>query len=847
MTSADQPKIFGTGLIALDIVIGPDPETPVRSWAGGTCGNVMSILAWLGWDAYPIARMNGDLASECVHTDMARWGVHLDWATCAPTTDTPIIVQEIRRGRDGRPRHRFSWSCQICGRWLPPFKAITVNVVEKIRPALADASVFFLDRLSRATLTLAAEASALGAVVVFEPSGKATDKLMAEAIAIAHVVKYADDRLAGIRGVMANDSAALLEVQTLGERGLKYRHRLGRGISDWMYLQAVPAPRLADTCGSGDWCTAGLIAKTAVGGEKGLRRAGARGVRAALRYGQALAAWNCGFEGARGGMYSVPREAFESQITSLLNGRFDGIIGTPIGGAATQGVVTCPACPPAPRKLRGPGIWPAASSLNVTPSSTYGDLVPSADDTIEKTQAVIDQVQAVKRGLMQELLTQGLPGRRTRFKQTEIGEIPKDLSESYGWRSANLGGLAQVNPEQLGSRTAPDYLLEYLDIAAIEQPGVIGASRTFRFSEAPSRARRLAREGDILVSTVRPYLRNFARVREAPDNLVVSTGYAVVRPGDGVDGRFLYQHILSARFVEFLKPRMSGSNYPAVTEKDVEAYPLSLPPLVEQRKIAAILFSVDEAIEKTQAVIDQVQVVKRGLMQELLTRGLPGRHTRFKQTEIGMIPEEWSLLSLADLAEPNNGIQTGPFGSQLHASDYVAHGVPVIMPKDMTNGYVSDAHSARIPDERAKELQRHRVRAGDMLFARRGDIGRAGLITEHEDGWVCGTGCFRFRPKDRTVSHFLRHWIGQPASVAWLNEHAVGQTMLNLNTSILSRLPVAMPSEVERSAIADGMEALDKQTETHDRVERGLGELKQALMSILLTGELRVTPTSETA
>ncbi len=357
MTSVIQPKIFGTGLIALDWVIGSDPETPVRYWAGGTCGNVLSILAWLGWDAYPVARMNGDVASECVRADMAEWGVHLDWVTCAPTADTPMIVQKIRHGRDGRPKHRFSWLCLLCDEWLPPFKAITVDVVEKIRPFLADASVFFFDRLSRATLTLAAEASTRGAVVVFEPSSKATHKLMAEAIALAHVVKYADDRIAGIRGVMANDSAVLLEVQTLGDRGLKYRHRLGRGISNWMYLKAIPAPRLADTCGSGDWCTAGLLAKIATGGQKGLRRAGTRGVRRALRYGQALAAWNCSFEGARRGMYSVSREEFKSQITSLLNGQMYGVNDAPVGNFPTQ-VVTCPACPPVPRK---------SSSLNVGP------------------------------------------------------------------------------------------------------------------------------------------------------------------------------------------------------------------------------------------------------------------------------------------------------------------------------------------------------------------------------------------------------------------------------------------------------------------------------------------------
>ena len=350
MTSTTRPKVFGTGLIALDMVIGlrhprerDDPNTLVHCWAGGTCGNVLSILAWFGWDAYPIARMNGDVASERVGADMARWGVHLDWATCTPTTDTPIIVQEIRRGRDGQPRHRFSWSCPYCGNWLPPFKAITVNTVERIRPALADASVFFLDRLSRATLALAAEASARGALVVFEPSGKTADKLMAEAIALAHVVKYADERLSGIPGVMENGTAALLEVQTLGKLGLRYRHRLGRGISNWMHLTAVPAFRLADTCGAGDWCTAGLITKVATGGYQSLRRVGARGVRKALRYGQALAAWNCGFEGARGGMYAVPRAALEGQIEGLLKGRVEGASQTAVASAPSE-VMTCPAC-----------------------------------------------------------------------------------------------------------------------------------------------------------------------------------------------------------------------------------------------------------------------------------------------------------------------------------------------------------------------------------------------------------------------------------------------------------------------------------------------------------------------
>jgi sugar/nucleoside kinase (ribokinase family) len=109
MTMSEQrPRVFGTGLIALDLVLSADPAAPVRSWAGGTCGNVLSILAYLGWDAFPIARLNSDSASQRVKADMKRWGVKLDFASCPPTTHTPIIIQEIRRGRNGAPTHRFS-------------------------------------------------------------------------------------------------------------------------------------------------------------------------------------------------------------------------------------------------------------------------------------------------------------------------------------------------------------------------------------------------------------------------------------------------------------------------------------------------------------------------------------------------------------------------------------------------------------------------------------------------------------------------------------------------------------------------------------------------------------------
>jgi hypothetical protein len=133
-------------------------------------------------------------------------------------------------------------------------------------------------------------------------------------------------------------------VQTLGELGLRYRHRLGKAVSNWTSLDAVPAPRLADTCGSGDWCTAGLRAQLAASGQEGLRRTSVNAVRAALRYGQALAAWNCGFGGARGGMYFTERSGLDGQISQLLKGEFE-YWGEPTDTPVLTPLVACPACP----------------------------------------------------------------------------------------------------------------------------------------------------------------------------------------------------------------------------------------------------------------------------------------------------------------------------------------------------------------------------------------------------------------------------------------------------------------------------------------------------------------------
>jgi sugar/nucleoside kinase (ribokinase family) len=352
VTNRTRPLIFGTGLIALDLVISADPTIPVRAWTGGTCGNVLSILAVLGWEVFPIARMNGDPASQRIRADMKKWGVQLKFASCKPTTDTPIIIQHILRTRDGSPKHRFSWACPHCGSWLPSFKPVTTKAVDRIVERIEHPKAFFMDRLSRSALMLAKQAADAGAVVVFEPSAKSDEKQLAEALKIAHVIKYSDDRFSRIPGAMERGAATLVEVQTFGANGLRFRHRLSHGVSSWKQLDAIQPVHLADTCGSGDWCTAGLISKIAAGGQDGLTRARADDLVEALKFGQRLAAWNVGFEGARGAMYAVGLDDLKKQLQGLDSDQSE-IRPLPSGRKKTApATVACPSCPPGSKQTR---------------------------------------------------------------------------------------------------------------------------------------------------------------------------------------------------------------------------------------------------------------------------------------------------------------------------------------------------------------------------------------------------------------------------------------------------------------------------------------------------------------
>ena len=202
-----------------------------------------------------------------------------------------------------------------------------------------------------------------------------------------------------------------------------------------------------------------------------------------------------------------------------------------------------------------------------------------------------------------------------------------------------------------------------------------------------------------------------------------------------------------------------------------------------------------------------------------------------------MGPEGWKLSSLGEACEGQ--LQTGPFGSQLHADEYVDSGTAVIMPKDLIDGTAHLPSAAKIPACRANSLAKHRLESGDLLFSRRGDVGRLALITACEAGSLCGTGCLRARPSPQNHSEFLAYFLQRHQTKRWLEQNAVGQTMLNMNTSILSELPLLLPPLHEQKKIAHILSTWDKAIETVEKLIENSKAQKKALMQQLLMGKRR--------
>lgn len=287
-----------------------------------------------------------------------------------------------------------------------------------------------------------------------------------------------------------------------------------------------------------------------------------------------------------------------------------------------------------------------------------------------------------------------------------------------------------------------------------------------------------------------------------------------------------------------------GSTVKGIVLSQLLDLKIKLPPPGLQPKIAAVLSSVDRAIEQTEKLIEKQKRIKRGLLHDLLTKGIDAGGAirseathEFKDSPLGRIPKDWEVENVGNFLMKARGfVQTGPFGSQLHAHEYVAEGVPVIMPQDILGEEISTLDIAQITEDKANQLKRHKTKVNDVVFARRGDLSRIVAINEKTQGWLCGTGCLLMRVSKKYLNaSWFAHIYRWQTTQTQVEATAVGSTMPNLNSQIITNLLVAFPSIEEQDLITGISSAREKEIKILERQRQKLKAVKKGLMQDLLT------------
>jgi type I restriction enzyme S subunit len=280
---------------------------------------------------------------------------------------------------------------------------------------------------------------------------------------------------------------------------------------------------------------------------------------------------------------------------------------------------------------------------------------------------------------------------------------------------------------------------------------------------------------------------------------------------------------------------------------------LPMPPLPEQSAIVRFLDYVDRRVwryirekEKLIRLLEEQRrtAIGRAVTGEMdVQKGRPHAAYRDSGVEwLERVPIHWSRTTLGKVA---TSVQTGPFGSQLHASEYIVNGVPVINPSHLAEGRIRPDRSVAVTELKATKLSRHRLATGDIVMARRGEVGRSALVQVREAGWVCGTGSLRVRPRRSMCRpEYLLLLLNSSGSRDALALYSIGSTMPNLNAQVVSRLRIWLPPHGEQVAITQFCQRVSDRysnaTRHALRQIEALGEYRTRLIADVVTGKLDV-------
>jgi type I restriction enzyme S subunit len=289
---------------------------------------------------------------------------------------------------------------------------------------------------------------------------------------------------------------------------------------------------------------------------------------------------------------------------------------------------------------------------------------------------------------------------------------------------------------------------------------------------------------------------------------------------------FLY-YLLSKDLDGTLKNHFNGAGIQHFTGEALAQFEVPLPPLPEQRRIVGILDEAFAGLTTAKATAEKNLHNARALFESHL-------QSVFSQRGKGWVE--------TTLAQATGGILTGPFGSLLHKSDYVANGIPLVNPAHITEVGIEPDLRKTVSKTTALRLKNYIMREGDIVIGRRGEMGRCAVVTEVEDGWLCGTGSFFIKPSSRCDTRYLVRFLRSDGCKAKLEKIAGGAVMPNLSNSDLGNMAFDLPPLDQQKAILREIDALSTETTRlaaiYQQKLAALEALKKSLLRQAFSGEL---------
>ena len=320
-------------------------------------------------------------------------------------------------------------------------------------------------------------------------------------------------------------------------------------------------------------------------------------------------------------------------------------------------------------------------------------------------------------------------------------------------------------------------------------------------------------------------------MREAPLNLIASTGFAVLTPKPEVDRSFIYHHVMAPLFSRHLEASMTGQAYPAVRPSDVTSYRLALPPLPEQRAVAAVLDSIDEAIESTDAAIAATERLRDALLHELLTHGVPGWHTEWKEVPgVGTIPVDWEVVRLGDVVTVASG-QSDPKAPKFQDSLFVA-------PDDIESGTGRLINRRTVAEAHAISGKYRFDKLGVLYSKIRPYLMK--VYRPHESG-LCSADIYPLRPKSMLEAAYLALVLLSQSFTDYTRTCSDRTGIPKINRIDLFKYRLTLPQLPEQRTIAAMLDGVDGAI-ARAREERDMfRSLKEATADALLTGRVRIS------